>query len=299
MLVFQVGAKGVKQKWPSSCSLTGMKNLAEREGQRQENTGRDRGFTLVELLVVIAVIAILAVLLLTAASSAQRKAKSTACKNNLRQIALFIAIYGDEFKRFPFGGPDYYNGIDPPWSDFVSSQETNRLRCPALGMGRRNLATANRNIAGYGFNYDGSSAGPWGLGATNITRSSFGLGLIDVPTQAGILPGFPISEVIAPADLIAVADSRYYLVNAQGDTYGKTIVGPWNLGRGRLLDNPWPSLRHYQGANAVFCDGHTEYAKQMQWVAQSDAAMARWNNDHKPHRETWGPPPQPLNWPEW
>jgi prepilin-type N-terminal cleavage/methylation domain-containing protein/prepilin-type processing-associated H-X9-DG protein len=62
-----------------------------------------RGFTLVELLVVIAVIGLLVALLLPAVQAARESARRSECNNHLKQIGIALQNYHSALKLFPPG----------------------------------------------------------------------------------------------------------------------------------------------------------------------------------------------------
>jgi len=65
------------------------------------NDIKRRGFSIIELIVVLAIIAILLSLLLPAVLKARKTANGLICKNNMRQIGIAIASYESTFGKLP------------------------------------------------------------------------------------------------------------------------------------------------------------------------------------------------------
>jgi len=98
----------MKSKRDNHCLAPCCSNLSCRHGHRTR-----RGFTLLELLVVLAIIGTLVGLLLPAVMRVRESANRTNCANNLKQLALAAQMYNDAFQRLPPGQIGPYQWIVP------------------------------------------------------------------------------------------------------------------------------------------------------------------------------------------
>ena len=99
--------------------------VAHRRPAPRPSASPQRGFTLVELLIVIAILGTLLGLILPAVQRTRELARRTECAARLRQTVLGVCGYESARRRFPAGcdlvprGPALPDGTQHAWSSFI------------------------------------------------------------------------------------------------------------------------------------------------------------------------------------
>jgi len=118
-------------------------------------TDSQKGFSLVELLVVVLVVALLAGLSVPVLQSAMTKAEKTECLSNVKQIGLSMLLYANDHSgRLPLnsshGGTAHFS---VPLGDYLP-EKSDIFSCPADPMGEDRVANGSSS---YVLNYWTSS----------------------------------------------------------------------------------------------------------------------------------------------
>jgi prepilin-type N-terminal cleavage/methylation domain-containing protein/prepilin-type processing-associated H-X9-DG protein len=256
---------------------------------------KKKGFTLMELLVVMAIIGILAALLLPALSRILQRARQIQCVNNVRQLGIILQGFVSDNHVYPLVALRQPDNNDKLWVDILS--RSGELDVPARtekppiyprpGIWHCPAAykpSDYESYSDYGYNAYGMS--------TRTDTNSLGLGGHHLwmlrASEHDPAPPINGSEVVCPREMMAIGDGF------AGGNAG--IQDSWYLlwrtdgVRDEMGSAKRSSARHQGKANVVFCDGHVE-SPTLKFLFEdtSDAALARWNRDHLPHREKLSP----------
>lgn len=223
---------------------------------------RRKGFTLVELLIVIAILAILAALLFPAFAKAREKARQATCTSNLKQLGMAMEMYLQDYdESFPYQRTPCWmsRGTDTGlcWPEQVHPYVKNVqvLRCPSGPSEGCQYARCYPELCGrpnlacnYGFNEvvqnNGEQRNPcgWGLGS---------IAAMPHPAEV-VLLGDASTMFVAPwgRDLrsvnVRLAFPRKELPdNCDLSGYSAAQLDSWTM--------------HSGGSNLAFADGHVKW----------------------------------------
>jgi prepilin-type N-terminal cleavage/methylation domain-containing protein/prepilin-type processing-associated H-X9-DG protein len=250
-----------------------------------------RGFTLLELLVVIAIIALLAALLLPVLSAAKARGQRTVCLNHLRQVGLAMEMYVSDGHVYPpaLGGPPFqtwadrlapYNPIN--WTNsawhcptFIAEGGMVIWQPPPLGGGQFKTSSS------YAYNAFGMRGLRFSGGHGSANGLPLGLGDLNLTV--------PENRVMAPSEMYEVGDTRPvrapHLNN--GAFFGWRVeMDPWQLMPHLNSDITEAAPPHAQGYNLLFVDGHVNLVKRRDYLYPPRTAQ-NWNRDNKAHPEMW------------
>ena len=190
-----------------------------------------RGFTLIELLVVIAIIAILAAILFPVFSRAREKARQASCQSNLKQLALAVLMYNQDYDEtyapFAYANPMIYTAFQMVLPYMKNDQI---LVCPSLSY-----------YLGYGVN--------WRHVICYATEDS------------SLGKNVKLGSIEKPAETLVMVDSHNGTTGEGSSGYAAVYCPHCYSTPPYSLVNWAVSSRHNEGANVMFLDGHSKWMK--------------------------------------
>jgi len=250
----------------------------------RKHGGGVSAFTLIELLVVIAVVGIMAALLLPALAKTKEQARGSACRNNMKQLALAFLMYSEDNEdTFPWPGGHPGRAINSPVSygaDWCASPDFTSLP----------MSPSSANLPGFGHNAECGSIFPYVTSqprreydekykeSTDVYRcpSTGRLGeslRVNYSANGWMDPGKPFGAgVVGPKGVLTTAvndaSRKVLLVNETPETMLTPAFQPNQYNRKVVL--------HLDRANVAFMDGHMESIPSKtfaQWRSPRDAAI--------------------------
>ena len=203
-----------------------------------------KGFTLIELLVVIAIIAILAAILFPVFARARENARRTSCSSNLKQIALGILQYSQDYdEKFPRSIVVAAAAVTPTnpygWADAIQPyvKSVQLFQCPSEMEGPTDDPTDTApGYTDYWYNY-----------------------VLSAVSQASVVS---VSQTVMNGD--GNGNSAQYAFNGCISVASGTMAGCSSAqitAKNATMGSSDALGRHLDGANYSFVDGHVKWLK--------------------------------------
>ena len=206
-----------------------------------------RGFTLIELLVVMAIIMTLAGLLFPVFGRARGKARQESCASNIRQCAIALRMYRDEWDdRFPPQDLSVLSGLSDPAPRRITGPRT------AIWVGQfyqylRNIPVMRCTDATWGL-IDQFNEIPYGLGL-NVRLT------ICIDPSGNLI--LPVSKIFSESNTIAMADCSALFFGQDADSVMDAAYADAASGTYRAGDiGSEVHIRHDTGSNVAYADCH-------------------------------------------